>query len=139
MVNKMKGPRSIDTAELSDMLQVMQRKGVAVPGLVQSSWSPEYLYTSKGVAVYQHGHKLVEVREGFVIDNHGNVVNLAFLNRQKTVMDLKPTRPELTDAQKANLLFIGRDGRDYDSWRGKEEGDKILAASHARTPKPRYD
>lgn len=71
--------RMVSQFDLSRELDFLAKYGATVPHLNPSNYMPTYSHTrDDGVEVYSFG---ITVPEGCVIDDHGNVVNLAALER----------------------------------------------------------
>ncbi|GEM_PF-6338098 len=76
----MRTDRMIDNFELTEKLRNYERAGIQVPQLNSSVMMPVYHGTEKdGTEVYNYNLRL---KPGQVIDTHGNVVDLAALDKQ---------------------------------------------------------
>ena len=90
---RISGPtRLMDRSELSDRLRALKRvrtlfgSDLTVPMLSFSNYIPEYVETTAdGVEVYTGGKM---VPPGWVIDTHGNIVNLRAIEEQLLIIKL---------------------------------------------------
>jgi hypothetical protein len=70
--------RMINHFELSDKLRQLEKRGIIVPRLNMSEYMPIFSKRDGENEVYGN----LIVKPGFVIDSHGNIVNLAALEKQ---------------------------------------------------------
>lgn len=84
----MSGERMINQHDLADKLRQYEKWGVEVPALKYSQFMPvHYTTESDGTEVYNCGI----VKQGQVIDDHGNIVDLSALDKElhKRMFEIK--------------------------------------------------
>ncbi len=78
----MTGSRLVRDFELEYKLRKCEEAGVRVPKPTKSLFSPTYIGTRRDIEIYNYRGTEVRIHPGHVIDNYGNVVDLARLEQK---------------------------------------------------------